>query len=72
MRTSKSLFENTLPLAGGSDAVAAGEGAFGSKRRSIDNTALPARSSRPSRRALVSTQVRKGLRRQSRSLKNLN
>ena len=44
--TAKKLLQNTLPLAGGSDAVAAGEG-FGQANGS---NALPARSSRPSRR----------------------
>ncbi|MEO1618833.1 MAG: VWA domain-containing protein, partial [Planctomycetota bacterium] len=43
--------ENTLPLAGGSDVVAAGEGRSLPKSLSNSDASLPARSSRPSRRA---------------------
>lgn len=42
--------DSTLPLAGGSDAVAAGEGNLLSDHSSDDSAALPARSSRRSRR----------------------
>ncbi|XZE56542.1 BatA domain-containing protein [Planctomycetaceae bacterium SH139] len=40
-------FENTLPLAGGSDLVAAGEGRLLPKGLSNGDASLPARSSRP-------------------------
>ncbi|MCS7468604.1 BatA domain-containing protein [Stieleria sp. ICT_E10.1] len=47
---SESALENTLPPAGGSDAVAAGEGRSLPKRLSNGNAFLPARSSRPYQR----------------------